>query len=64
MTILVTGATSAVGYFIAKELRKKYPKAEIKALTRSDKEAPELEELGISFVKGDLTNKASLKGKI
>ncbi|NPD89054.1 MAG: NAD-dependent epimerase/dehydratase family protein [Asgard group archaeon] len=61
MTILVTGATSAVGYFIAKELREKYPKTEIKALTRSDKKAPELEELGISFVKGDLTDKPSLE---
>jgi len=60
MTILVTGATSAVGYFIAKKLREEYPKTEIKALIRSDKKYPDLEELGISFVKGDLTDKESL----
>ncbi len=60
MAILVTGATSAVGYFIAKKLREEYPKDEIKALIRSDKKYPELEELGINFVKGDLTDKESL----
>ncbi len=60
MAILVTGATSAVGYFIAKKLREEYPKTEIKALTRSNKKYPALEELGISFVKGDLTDKESL----
>lgn len=60
MAILVTGATSAVGYFIAKRLREEYPETEIKALVRSNKEYPELKELGINFVKGDLTNKESL----
>lgn len=60
MTILVTGATSAVGYFIAKRVREQYPKTEIKALSRSGKKVKELDELGISIVKGDLTNRSSL----
>ncbi len=61
MTILVTGATSAVGYFIAKRVREQYPKTEIKALSRSGKKSKELEELGISIVKGDLTDRTSLE---
>ena len=61
MTILVTGATSALGYFIAKRVREQYPQTEIKALSRSEKKSKELEELEISIVKGDLTNKNSLE---
>ena len=61
MTILVTGATSAVGYFIAKRVREQFPKSEIKALSRSGKKAIELEELNISIVRGDLTDKTSLE---
>ncbi|MCE7742712.1 MAG: NAD-dependent epimerase/dehydratase family protein [Candidatus Heimdallarchaeota archaeon] len=60
MTILVTGATSAVGYFIAKRVREQYPETEIKALSRSGKKAKELEELEIGIVKGDLTDINSL----
>ena len=60
MTILVTGATSAMGYIIAKRVREQSPKSEIKALSRSGKKAEELEEMGISIVKGDLTDKPSL----
>ena len=60
MTILITGATSAVGYFIAEKVRAQYPKAEIKALSRSGKKVKELDELGISIIKGDLTDSNSL----
>ncbi len=60
MTILVTVATSAVGYFISKRVREQYPKTEIKSLSLSGKKVKELDELGISIVKGDLTNRSYL----
>ncbi|MBY9000547.1 MAG: NAD-dependent epimerase/dehydratase family protein [Candidatus Heimdallarchaeota archaeon] len=61
MTILVTGATSAVGYFIAKEVALENKNANIRILIRSDKPPEHLEKLGFSFVKGDLTDKLSLE---
>jgi len=60
MTILVTGTTSAVGYFIAKQLKGENKGKEIRALIRSEKPPKHLDELGLSFVKGDLLDRESL----
>lgn len=61
MTILVTGATSAVGYFIAKEISSSQRNEDIRILIRSDKPPEHLEKMGFSFAKGDLTDKESLE---
>ncbi|MCG3219874.1 MAG: NAD-dependent epimerase/dehydratase family protein, partial [Candidatus Heimdallarchaeota archaeon] len=60
MTILITGATSAVGYFIAKRVVEEENDEKIKILIRSKKPPEHLAKVGLDFVKGDLTNKKSL----
>ncbi len=60
MKILVTGGTSGIGYFTIEELLKKYDGKEIFALYRSENPQKELVDFGIEFVKGDLTDQASL----
>ncbi len=61
MSILVTGVTSGVGYYVVKQLREKYGNTEIQALFRSKKPPKGLEELNLKFVNGDLTKKISLE---
>jgi len=61
MTILITGATSAVGYFIAEEVAVENKNANIRILIRSDEPSEHLKKMGFSFVKGDLTDKQSLE---
>ncbi|MCG3215377.1 MAG: NAD(P)-dependent oxidoreductase [Candidatus Heimdallarchaeota archaeon] len=60
MSILITGITSGVGYFVAKQLREKNSKLEIKATFRSKNPPDNLEDLDLNFVKGDLTKKDTL----
>jgi nucleoside-diphosphate-sugar epimerase len=60
MSILITGATSAVGYFIAKKVLEEGKNQDIKILIRSKKPPKHLTEMGLDFVKGDLTDKKSL----
>ena len=60
MSILITGATSAVGYFIAKRVLEEEKDKEIKILIRSKKPPEHLVEMGLNLVKGDLTDKRSL----
>ena len=60
MSILITGATSAVGYFIAKRVLEEEKDKEVKILIRSKKPPEHLIELGLDFVRGDLREKKSL----
>ena len=60
MSILITGATSAVGYFIAKKALEKEKSKEIKILIRTKKPPKHLANMGLDFVKGDLNDKKSL----
>ena len=60
MSILITGATSAVGYFIAKKVLEEEKNYQIKILIRSKNPPEHLAEMGLDFVKGDLTDKKSL----
>lgn len=60
MAILITGATSAVGYYIAKKVMKEASNKAIKILIRSKEPPDHLAKMGLDFVKGDLTDKRSL----
>ncbi|MHA1259138.1 MAG: NAD-dependent epimerase/dehydratase family protein [Candidatus Heimdallarchaeaceae archaeon] len=60
MAILVTGATSALGYYLIKLLRKKNEEEEIRALIHSS--SPEhLKEFNLNLIKGDLMDSESLE---
>lgn len=59
MTYFLTGATGFVGGYLAKLLRKEGH--EVIALVRNPEKAKDLAELGCQLVKGDVTDKASMK---
>ena len=58
--IAITGATGFTGRHVVEEARRQYPDASIRCLVRSEAGAADMERRGVSHVRGDLHDEASL----